>query len=63
LEENSLKPGEFKGSASMMDSLQNAFSVKSLVANRGRLRGFEELYWLNRPAKCKESLARPPSGG
>jgi hypothetical protein len=33
------------------------------VAKRERLRGFDELYRLNRPAKCKEWLAQPPSGG
>src|SRR5689334_18186929 len=47
----------------MEHSLQKASFVKSRAANRGRLWGFDELYQGSRPAKRKEWLAQPPSGG
>ena len=63
MEANRLNSGEFDRSSGMRHSLQKAPFVTSRGPNRARLRGFDELYRGSRPAKCKESLARPPSGG
>jgi hypothetical protein len=63
LEANGLNSGEFDRSPGMSQSLQKVSFVKNHVANRGRLWSFDELYQGRQPAKCKESLAPPPSGG
>jgi hypothetical protein len=58
-----MKAAEFCPASGISDFGQKASSVKSRVANHVRSGGFDELYGGSRSAKCKESLARPSSGG